>query len=74
MDNVTFNLKKRDVHALCGENGAGKSTLMHVLMGVYRKDEGDIFLKGQSVDFASPRQALQHGIAIVEQELSPIPI
>ncbi|MDY0096297.1 MAG: sugar ABC transporter ATP-binding protein [Candidatus Vecturithrix sp.] len=73
LDNVTFNLKKGSVHALCGENGAGKSTLMHVLMGVYRKDEGDIFLKGQSVDFASPRQALQHGIAIVEQELSPIP-
>ncbi|GAK55596.1 sugar ABC transporter ATP-binding protein [Candidatus Vecturithrix granuli] len=73
LDNVTFNLKKGTVHALCGENGAGKSTLMHVLMGVYRKDEGDIFLKGQPVNFASPRQALQHGIAIVEQELSPIP-
>lgn len=73
LDNVTFNLKRGSVHALCGENGAGKSTLMHVLMGVYRKDEGEIVLKGQPVDFSSPRQALQHGISIVEQELSPIP-
>ena len=73
LDNVSFALKKGTVHALCGENGAGKSTLMHILMGVYRRDEGDIFFKSQAVDFQSPRQALHHGIAIVEQELSPIP-
>lgn len=73
LDQVTFTLKKGTVHALCGENGAGKSTLMHVLMGVYRKDEGEILFKGRSVDFYSPRQALHQGIAIVEQELSPIP-
>ena len=73
LDKVSLTLKGGTVHALCGENGAGKSTLMHILMGVYRKDEGEIFFKDQPVDFHSPRQALHQGISIVEQELSPIP-
>jgi ABC-type sugar transport system ATPase subunit len=58
LDNVSLTLKRGTIHALCGENGAGKSTLMHILMGVYRKDEGEIFFKNQPVDFYSPRQAL----------------
>ncbi|PIE31860.1 D-xylose ABC transporter ATP-binding protein [candidate division KSB3 bacterium] len=73
LDKVKLTLRKGTVHALCGENGAGKSTLMHVLMGVYRKDDGEILFKGHPVDFRSPRQALAQGISIVEQELSPIP-
>ena len=73
LDNVSFTLKRGTVHALCGENGAGKSTLMHILMGVYRKDGGEIVFKGQPVDFHLPRQALDLGISIVEQELSPLP-
>ena len=73
LDKVSFTLRKGTVHALVGENGAGKSTLMKILMGLYRKDEGEIFFKGQSVDFHSPKQALEVGISMIEQELSPVP-
>ncbi|MDR1744215.1 MAG: sugar ABC transporter ATP-binding protein [Planctomycetota bacterium] len=66
-------LRKGTVHAICGENGAGKSTLMKILMGVYSADSGTMHLKGQPVKFLSPRQALDAGIAIIEQELTPIP-
>jgi ribose transport system ATP-binding protein len=65
-----FDLVAGEVHALMGENGAGKSTLMKILAGVYSRDGGDIRLDGQPVDVASPRQALEHGISIIHQELS----
>ena len=70
---VSIALRKGTVHALCGENGAGKSTLMKILMGVYSADAGTMYLRGQPVKFQSPRQALDAGIAIIEQELTPIP-
>jgi inositol transport system ATP-binding protein len=72
LQNVSFFLKRGTVHALCGENGAGKSTLMKILIGLYRKDSGEIFLRGEKVDFSLPKQALQAGISIIEQELTPI--
>ena len=70
---VSIQLKRGTVHAICGENGAGKSTLMKILMGVYAADSGTMYLHGQPVHFQSPRQALDAGIAIIEQELTPIP-
>lgn len=73
LDDVQFHLKPGSVHAVCGENGAGKSTLMNILMGIYRRDEGEILLDGRPVDFASPREALHAGVSIIEQELNPIP-
>jgi ABC-type sugar transport system, ATPase component len=72
LDNVSLTLKRGTVHALCGENGAGKSTLMHILIGMYRKDSGEIIFKGRKVDFSLPKQALETGISIIEQELTPI--
>lgn len=72
LDQVNFQLDYGTVHSICGENGAGKSTLMKILMGVYRRDGGDIRLRGKPVDFSSPKQALYNGIAIIEQELNPI--
>jgi len=60
------------VHALCGGNGAGKSTFLNVLTGQLRRDGGSVFVRGQSVDFHSPAQALAAGIAIITQELSPV--
>jgi inositol transport system ATP-binding protein len=72
LDNISLTLRKGTVHALCGENGAGKSTLMHILIGMYRKDSGDLVFKGKKVDFALPKQALDAGISIIEQELTPI--
>ncbi|MFP4152723.1 MAG: sugar ABC transporter ATP-binding protein [Alkalispirochaeta sp.] len=73
LDNVDFVLEKGSVHAVCGENGAGKSTLMNILMGIYGRDEGEILVKGESVQFSTPKQALEAGISIIEQELNPIP-
>ncbi|MDR3211938.1 MAG: sugar ABC transporter ATP-binding protein [Planctomycetota bacterium] len=69
---VSITLRRGTVHAICGENGAGKSTLMKILMGDYQADAGNMYLKGQPVLFQSPRQALAAGIAIIEQELTPI--
>ncbi|WP_323120458.1 sugar ABC transporter ATP-binding protein [Burkholderia alba] len=61
------------VHALCGGNGTGKSTFLNILMGLLRRDEGTIRLQGREVDFASPADALAHRMAIITQELSPVP-
>lgn len=68
-----FRLEPGSVHALCGGNGAGKSTFLKIVMGIHQRDAGTIRRKGRPVDFASPAAALAHGIAIVEQELSPVP-
>lgn len=62
-----------ELHALMGENGAGKSTLMKIIMGIYTKDAGQIYLNGQDVNFTSAGEALEAGISMIHQELSPIP-
>ncbi len=69
---VDFCVRPGTVHALMGENGAGKSTLMKCLFGIYRKDGGEIWLKGQKVDFKSPHEALMNGISMVHQELEQV--
>jgi ribose transport system ATP-binding protein len=73
LDNVSFELRKGEVHALVGENGAGKSTLMKILSGVYRADEGTIQYKGKEVTFTDVLQARNAGIGIIYQELNLIP-
>lgn len=72
LQNVNLSIRPGEVHALLGENGAGKSTLMKILMGIYHKDEGEIRLFGEPVSINSPRQALEHGIAMIHQELNPV--
>jgi inositol transport system ATP-binding protein len=72
LSNVNFRLLPGKVHALMGENGAGKSTLMKIIAGLRKRDEGDITLHGKVVNFDFPRQALQSGIAMIHQELSPV--
>ncbi|MFC5701878.1 sugar ABC transporter ATP-binding protein [Cohnella faecalis] len=72
LNGVDLRLKKGSVHALVGENGAGKSTLMKILTGMYSDYGGTIVLEGTEVRFGSEREALQAGIAIVAQELTPI--
>lgn len=57
-----------EVHAVVGENGAGKSTLMKIVAGALAPDRGDVWLKGARVSFAGPRDAAEHGIAMVYQE------
>ena len=70
---VSVEFRPGEVHALMGENGAGKSTLMKILAGLQPADGGAIALRGKTVRFASPQDALAHGIAMVHQELMPIP-
>ncbi|WCM94321.1 sugar ABC transporter ATP-binding protein [Acidovorax sp. NCPPB 2350] len=71
--NGCLELHAGSVHALCGGNGAGKSTFLNIVMGILRRDAGEILLKGQPVDFAAPHEALSQRISIITQELSPIP-
>jgi len=70
LDDVQFNLKKGEVHALLGENGAGKSTLMKILCGIYERDEGDFKVDGVEINSFTPRIAQELGIAIIHQELN----
>ena len=70
LDGVSLAVRRGTVHALMGENGAGKSTLMKCLFGIYSKDSGQIFLRGHEVSFKNPKDALEHGVAMVHQELN----
>jgi ABC-type sugar transport system ATPase subunit len=73
LDDVSFTLRKGEVHALCGENGAGKSTLMKILAGVYQPDAGAIRYNGADVALTDPLVAKQLGILLIHQELSLVP-
>jgi simple sugar transport system ATP-binding protein len=73
-DQIDFDLRRGEVHALLGENGAGKSTLMNVLYGLYRADEGEIRVGGEAIVLHSPKDAIQHGIGMVHQHFMLIPV
>ena len=73
LDHAQLKLHPGKVHALMGENGAGKSTLMKCMFGIYKMDEGQIKIDGQPVTIHDPMDALEKGIAMVHQELQPIP-
>ena len=70
LNGINLSVKKGSVMGLMGENGAGKSTMMKCLFGIYAKDEGQISLLGKPIDFKSPKEALESGIAMVHQELN----
>ncbi len=71
--NVSFSIRKGEVHAIVGENGAGKSTLMKILAGTYQPDQGKIYLEGEEVTFNNPHQAHEAGINIIYQEFYCFP-
>jgi ABC-type uncharacterized transport system ATPase subunit len=73
-DDVSFDVRRGEVHALLGENGAGKSTLMNILYGLYRPDAGEILLDGKPVSFNSARDAIHAGIGMVHQHFMLIPV
>lgn len=73
LDNMSFTLQRGEIHGLVGENGAGKSTLIQILGGVFKPEEGTVFLNGKPVSFHSPHDALQQGIGVVFQENSLCP-
>jgi ribose transport system ATP-binding protein len=70
LDDVSLEIRRGELHAICGENGAGKSTLMKILSGVYQPDEGTLEVEGVPVAFAGTRDAERAGIAIIHQELA----
>lgn len=72
LDNTQLYLRPGSVHALMGENGAGKSTLMKCLFGIYKKDAGSIKVSGEEIEYENPKQALEHGVSMVHQELNQV--
>ncbi|SMP71655.1 ribose transport system ATP-binding protein [Anoxynatronum buryatiense] len=70
LDDVSFDVRKGEVHALVGENGAGKSTMIKILMGVYTRTAGEIYIEGEPVDLKSPMQAEKYGLGAVYQDVN----
>jgi ABC-type uncharacterized transport system ATPase subunit len=66
-DQIDFEIKAGEIHAILGENGAGKTTLMNILFGLLQPDEGEIYVGGESVRFRSPLDAIDLGIGMVHQ-------
>ncbi len=73
LDDVSFGVRRGEVHALVGENGAGKSTLMHILGGVYPPDSGTLFLDGEPMPTGNVSASQRLGVRVVYQELSIVP-
>ena len=73
LDDVSFSLRRGEVHVLLGENGAGKSTLLKILSGALQPDSGRILLDGNEIHLRNPKAASEAGIAAIYQELSLVP-
>lgn len=73
LNKVNFELKKGEVHVLCGENGAGKSTLMKILSGIHQPTEGKMYVEGREAAFKNTKESEACGIAIIHQELNLCP-
>ena len=73
-DNVNFDLRKGEIHALLGENGAGKSTLMNLIYGLHKPDKGEIIINGKTVSIQSPNDSIAAGVGMVHQHFMLIPV
>jgi ribose transport system ATP-binding protein len=73
LDGVDLSIERGEIHALVGENGAGKSTLIKLLSGVYQADSGEIYVAGDRVEFANPREAQELGVTTIHQERTLAP-
>jgi len=70
---IDFDLREGEVHAIVGQNGAGKSTFVKVLNGIFKADEGEIFVYGEKVEIREPKDAKKYGITLIHQEVMVIP-
>lgn len=73
LNNVSFDLKKGEVHCLLGENGAGKSTLIKIISGVHPRDSGEIIIRGEKIDDLDAHKAKQLGVSVIYQEFNLVP-
>lgn len=73
-DKVSLKLEKGKILTLLGENGAGKSTLMNIIYGLYRPDEGEIWMDGKKIEIHTPLDAIKHGIGMVHQHFMLVPV
>lgn len=73
LDDVSLDINGGEIHVVIGENGAGKSTLMKIVAGLYQRDSGKILLEGEEVNFSHPLDAIRSGVAMIHQELMPVP-
>ncbi|MDO5747868.1 MAG: sugar ABC transporter ATP-binding protein [Actinomycetaceae bacterium] len=73
LDDVQFELRGGEVHALVGENGAGKSTLIKVIAGIHQPNKGTVKINGEAVHFDGPLDAQKHGVSVIHQELNLMP-
>lgn len=73
-DNINFDLRKGEIHALLGENGAGKSTLMNLIYGLHNPDKGEILVNGKLAHINSPKDSIKLGIGMVHQHFMLIPV
>ena len=73
LTDLSIDFYPGEAHALVGENGAGKSTLIKIVAAVYTATEGEVYLEGKKCEFKSPKEALDAGIAVIQQELSIAP-
>ena len=73
LDDVSFQIRRGEIHALLGANGAGKSTLIKIIAGMYSKDSGSILVDGQEVQIRTPLDSQALGISVVFQELTVFP-
>jgi len=73
LEDVSLDIRAGEVHALMGENGAGKSTLVKIAAGLYQPDDGELWMDGRGVVMKNPHEAVCHGIAMIHQELMPVP-
>ncbi len=73
LDHVDFSVRKGEIHGLVGENGAGKSTLIKIIAGVYQRDAGDVYIRGETCGHLSPRQVEDLGIQFIHQERYLVP-